>query len=191
MSYADIGLQVLIGLDDEGYVPRADRTLRQDPNDPNNWLGGGGQNRITGEAQVTGAPNGLRLRDAPVSGNTLISIPEGTVVGIGEGKPGWPYVTYAGHYGYASADYLKPVGGPAHDYRPPDPVPPPQPAPVYIPPPAPTPVKPVEPPPPPPEPELSLGTKIMYAALIAGAVVLPAWLLTKKGSGGKAVAASY
>lgn len=189
MSYADIGLQVLIGLDEEEYVPNRDRTLRQDPNDPNNWLGGGGQKRVTGQAQVTNAPSGLRLRDAPVSGATLVSIPNGAIVGIGEGSPGWPYVEYAGKYGYASADYLMPVGGPEHDYRPPapvpQPIPQPAPAPVYVPPP-PKPA-PAPPPPAPPE-EMSLGKKLLYAGLIAAAVVVPAALISKSGSGAKAAA---
>ena len=169
LHYADQGLRALIGLDEEEYIPNRDRNNPDDFSRP----------QIVGQAQVTGAPNGLRMRDKPIDGNTVTLIPNNQVVGLGPtNTPGWAFVGWNNQYGYSSTDYLKPVGGPQDNF-----VPPPQPTPPAPRPPAPMPIvppKPAPPPAPPPKPKgLSTGTKLLYAGLITGAVVLPAWLIAR------------
>lgn len=93
-----------VGLDEE-FVPSRHR-------DPNYVPVG----RVTGQAKVVNAPSGLRLRTKPVDGETMATMPEGTVVGVGpSGVSGWLFVRYSSQYGYASADYLEPIGASHND----------------------------------------------------------------------------
>lgn len=89
-----------VGLDEE-YVPN---NLRRDIPE------GATHGPIVGRAQVTGVTTWLNLRDAPVDGNVVAQMPNGSVVGVGQsGTSGWAWVEFNGKYGYASTQYLAPV----------------------------------------------------------------------------------
>lgn len=89
------------------------------------YSGNMGNDIPIGTATVVGAPSGLRLRAAPVSGNTLALMPNGTTVPFGpSGTEGWAYVEYGGFQGYASTDYLSPTDdGGGQNVAPPGPYP--------------------------------------------------------------------
>lgn len=65
------------------------------------------------------APAGLRLRELPVSGNTLTVMPLGALVNVVDynNHNGWPRVSHGGLEGYASAEYLSCGGGAEQSYN--------------------------------------------------------------------------
>jgi hypothetical protein len=134
-------------------VPSQDRDMNRLP------LG-----RIVGQMVVVNAPNGLRMRDAPINGATVTTIPNGSVIGHGPSTtPGWGYAEYNGFYGYVSNDYLD--ENPSDDFVPEPPEPPPAPVP---PPPAPVPTPPL----PAPTPKSNTNTILAVAGAAAGAALL-------------------
>lgn len=146
------------------WVPREDREWT--PETPVKRF------RVAGQARVTASQ--LRLRKEPnTSSETLIAMPQGAIVNVGPSNdPGWAYTEYMGHGGFASNQYLEPVGGPDWETNP-VPQPPP-------PPPAPTPAQPITPPPAPPPPApkgLGLAEKFAVAALVVALVGIPTYAI--------------
>lgn len=115
------------------------------------------------------------MRKTPITGDTVMELPRGAVVDVGPSDtPGWAYVEYLGQYGFASNQYLEPVGGPDKP-APPPPLPPEPtpPAPPYVPPappPAPTPQGP------------SLAAKFAVVAVVLVVVGGTTYMLLKKPS---------
>lgn len=156
--------RVVFGTDLE-YVPREDRNWT--PETPIKRF------RIAGQARVTATS--LRLRKTPETGDTVTAIPKDAIVSLGPSDTaGWAYVEWNGFYGFASNQYLEPVGGPDWD---PKPIPPPPaPAPQRYVPPAP-------PAPPPPQPSgPTLAQKVFAAALVLTVLGVPTYFLLKKPS---------
>ncbi len=155
--------KVLIGEEEIVYIPHEDRDWT--PEAPIKRL------RTAGQARVTATS--LRLRkEANTSSETLIAMPQNAIVDVGPSNtPGWAYAEYQGNYGFASNQYLEPVGGPDWD---PKPIPPPAPPPPQ---PAPPPPQPMPPPPPPAPKGLSLGEKLLATALVLTIVGVPTYML--------------
>jgi hypothetical protein len=153
--------------EEEVYVPREDRNWT--PDTPVTRF------RVAGQARVTATE--LRLRKEPISGDVILAMPKGAIVSIGPSNTaGWAYVEYAGSYGFASNEYLEPVGGPDWDVNP-----------VVPPPPAPAPPQPRPAPAPPPTPPSPQGSgvfaKLAVALLVVTVIGVPTYMLLKpKGS---------
>ena len=147
--------------EDMVYIPREDRNWT--PDTPIKRM------RTAGQARVTATQ--LRLRKEPVTGDTVATLPQNAIVDAGPSNvAGWAYVEWNGNYGYASNEYLEPVGGPDWD---PKPIPPPQPSPTPPAPPAPT-------PPAPPAPEAaSVFAKVAIALAVVAVVTVPTYMLLK------------
>lgn len=161
--------QFIVGYDDGMvYIPREDRNWT--PEAPIKRF------RIAGQARVATTSGGLRLRKTPINGDTVMELPQSAIVDVGPSDtPGWSYVEFGGRYGFASNQYLEPVGGPDWDPKPIPPAPAPAPTPApYVPPPA--------PPAPPPAEGTGLGAKIAITALVLTLVGLPTYMILKKPS---------
>jgi hypothetical protein len=159
--------RVFFGLEQE-YIPREDREWT-----PESVIK---RYRVAGQARVTATS--LRMRKEPnTSAATVVAMPQNTIVEAGpSNEPGWAYVEWQTHYGFASNQYLEPVGGPDWD---PKPIPPPAPAPQPITP-RPAPAPPPAPPPAPAPKGIGLGEKLFVAFLVLTIVGVPTFLLLKR-----------
>jgi hypothetical protein len=130
---------------------------------------------VSGQARVSATS--LRMRKEPsTSADTVVAMPQNTIVNVGPSEPGWAYVEWQSYSGFASNQYLEPVGGPDWD---PKPIPPPAPAPATITP-RPAPAPPPAPPPAPAPKGIGLAEKLFVAALVLTIVGVPTFLLLKR-----------